>query len=117
MSAPTVMDVDDVTLAFPARVVGTLLPAWGEIPDEFKQAGNQWCQLAERWFFRGLGGSAFYPKPGVDPKKAVRHVSACLGSFEPKHEHKEAGCAYLLATFFERVEIDGAVVASQEVGS
>ena len=43
------------------------------------------------------------PKEGVDTKKALRHVKAVLGSWEPKHEHKEAGVAFLLNEWFDDV--------------
>ena len=37
---------------------------------------------------------------GVDFKQAHAHISVILGSFEPKHEHKIAGCAYLESMWF-----------------
>ncbi len=100
-----VVDITDAEAAFPARVVGHLLPLWEKIPEEFK-GGNEWTEIVARWFFRGLPkGTEFVAKEGIDSTKAIRHVSACIGSFEPRHEHKEAGCGYLLSEFFERVEI------------
>lgn len=43
-------------------------------------------------------------RPGVDRDKALVAIKAALGSFEPKHEHKEAGCAFLLHEWFELAE-------------
>lgn len=82
------------------------LPEWEDIPEEFKQhRGNEWVDLADRWFFRGLRGVTFTPKEGIDQDKALRHIGACLASFEPKHERKIAGCAYLFSLWFESVQV------------
>ena len=104
MAEPVVREVEDVMLAFPATVIGTLLPKWKDIPDEFKNRSNKWCRTASRFFFEGTKEMELIPKEGIDVPKALRHVVACLRSYEPKHEHKEAGVAYLLATFFEDVK-------------
>jgi len=78
------------------------LPPMSEIPDQFKKwDGNRWRDLASKWFFKGLGDVDLNPKPGVDADTALRAVGACLRSWEPKHEHKMAGCAYLLSLWFE----------------
>ena len=80
-----------------------LLPPMSVIPKEFKGMNNtnKWNKLVSTWFFSGLEGYSFKPKEGIDPSKALAHVKAIMGSFEPKHEHKEAGCAYLMSEFFE----------------
>lgn len=96
-SKPTA--VDDLTLAFPAGVMG-LMPAYADIPDEFKRSRGQWQDWQGQWFFRGLQS---YPEPkdGIDVKQAMRHLAAIQGSYEPKHEHKEAGVAYLASLWFK----------------
>ena len=38
-----------------------------------------------------------------DTNKAIRHLKAILVSYDPKHEHKEAGVAFLLSEWFEDV--------------
>lgn len=38
-------------------------------------------------------------KKNIDPEKTVRHIQTILSSFQPKHEHKIAGCAYLRSQF------------------
>ena len=100
-------ELSAVEVAFPANV-NHLLPAWESIPSEFKRFGaNQWTRLAAQWFFSGLPKETvaeLKPRDGIDKAKALRHVQACLGSFKPKHEHKEAGCAYLLSLWFEPLE-------------
>lgn len=37
---------------------------------------------------------------GVNFKQAHAHIKVVLGSFEPKHERKIAGCAYLASMWF-----------------
>jgi hypothetical protein len=97
-------EVDDVTIAFPANVVGTLLPLKVDIPKEFpNRVGFE--KAAAHWFYDGMKGAAFHPKEGVDPKKAIRVLKACLGSFEPQHEHKMAGVAYLMSEWFEKIDL------------
>ena len=48
------------------------------------------------WFFYGLKDAQFVPNEGIDKGEALRHLGYIMGSWEPQHEHKEAGCAYLL---------------------
>ena len=40
-------------------------------------------------------------KQGISLSLALRHLGACLSSWEPKHEHKTAGVAYLMSLWFE----------------
>lgn len=93
-----------------------LLPPWKDIPDEYKRGHTKWNSVVSRWFFSGLPkGTQFVAKPGINENAAKAHLRAILVSFEPKHEHKEAGCAYLLSKFFEDVEVpnDGAMPRRQ----
>ena len=94
-----IQDVTDADVAFPARVAH-LMPAYADIPKEFKVDSTKWNQLVTDWFFSGLTNLALTPKDGVDKTKALRHLKCILGSFEPKHEHKEAAVAYLLSEWF-----------------
>jgi hypothetical protein len=97
-------DLRDVDLAFPAGALDWM-PPMDEIPDEFKDYNNEWVRIGRGWFMRGLPDDVeFYPKEGVDPKKAVRACKATLGSYAPKHEHKEAAVAYMLSEWFEKIE-------------
>lgn len=92
--------ISDVELAFPAHIVGTYLPAWETIPSEFRERGGPWCRIAQRMFSGDLD-IAVTVREGIDMQLAARHLGACLRSFEPKHEHKIAGVAYLMSLWFE----------------
>jgi hypothetical protein len=102
------IEVDDVTLAFPARVVGTLRPPYDECTAALKampgDVRRKWERFQADWFFSGLKDVNATPADGVDPKAALRHLSAIQGSYEPKHEHKEAAVAYLASRWFTNVE-------------
>lgn len=98
---PTV--IDDVTLAFPANVVKDLMPAYADIPAQFRpgSGGNtMWNRFQSDWFYGGIQVSRMIPKPGIDKNVALRHLKAINGSYEPKHEHKEAAVAYLASLWF-----------------
>lgn len=103
--------LSDLDIAFPARAM-EWLPPMDEIPDKFKARGNAWTRLVGRWFAKGLPRTTeFVPKEDVDAKAAFNVVRACLGSFEPKHEHKEAGCAFLMSEWFVQVRDGDEVLA------
>ena len=99
----TPQQVSGLQLAFPAHVVGTLMPEMSEIPPEFKNSNrpNKWVQLQRDWFFAGITQDKLKPIDGIDKTSALRHLAAIQGSFEPKHEHKEAAVAYLASLWFE----------------
>lgn len=107
MSKVTVQEVNGLELAFGGDMK-KLLPSYNEIPDEFKNDRNKWVKVVSDWFFYGLKNAQWKPKEGIDTQKALRHVKAIMGSWEPNHEHKEAGCAYLLSEFFEDVKYEKA---------
>lgn len=99
-----IKEVTDLEMAFESDVMSSgLLPPWAEIPNEFKD-GNEWTEAAAGIFYSGAKKKAFHPKDGVDAEKAFRMVRACLGSFEPQHEHKIAGVGYMLSEFFEKID-------------
>lgn len=79
-----------------------LLPSMSEIPEEFQRGRTEWNKLFSTWFFRGLKSFDSKPKNGIDKDVAMRHVFAIMRSWDPQHEHKEAGCAYLLSLWFEK---------------
>lgn len=94
-----------------------LLPPLEEIPAEFKRADDPkvdrrtaWNGLWAYWFYNGLpADTAFYSKPTVPVGPAIRHVSVCVHSgSKVERYHKEAGCAYLMSLFFEKVESQSA---------
>lgn len=93
-------ELDDVNVAFPTSVDG-MMPAYRDIPDEFKCSTNKWNKLFGDWFYAGLAELELTPKEGVDKDKALRHIRYIMRSWDPKHEHKEAGIAFLLNEWFE----------------
>lgn len=95
-------EVNDIALAFGGDMK-TLLPSYATIPDEFKRDRNEWVEFQRTWFFRGVKKSALTARPDVDSEKAFRHLSAIQGSWEPKHEHKEAAVAWLASRWFAAV--------------
>ena len=97
-------EVSDVEIAFSSNI-DKLLPAHNEIPEEFNDWDNKWSKIASGWFYNGLDGDTeFIAKKGIDAKTAFRHVKVILGSYEPKHEHKMAGAAYLLSLWFKEIK-------------
>jgi hypothetical protein len=93
-------EISDVQMAFPTSVKD-FLPDYADVPEEFKDwQGNEYLDFISAWFFTGADASRLVAREGVDRDKALRHIRYCLGSREPKHEHKHAGCAYLLAQWF-----------------
>lgn len=101
-------EITDVEIAFPANVIGKFLPNTNEIPVEFQNystdpLAKKWIKVMEDWFYFGLKNVKWIPKSGVDPKLALRVIKACMGSYEPKHEHKTAGVAFLLSEWFEDI--------------
>jgi hypothetical protein len=104
---PTV--VDDVLYAFPGHL-DKLLPEWDAIPEEFKTNGreNPWVHFTNVWF--GFGWpekSELYVRPDVEPETAFRHMHTILRSFEPKHEHKIAGVAWLMSRWYAAIRPRG----------
>lgn len=94
----------NIDVAFPTEDLRWL--PMEKIPAEFKSGGNKWAQIASRWFFQGLpGGTEFVPKDGVDVHKAMMALRCALGSFEPKHQHKEAAVAYMLSEWFTDIKV------------
>lgn len=96
-----VPEITDLDMAF-----GNVkhLPPSNEIPDVYNRGHTRWNKLTSKWFFSGLDQGdigPLVPKPGVDKRKALRALGAILRSWEPKHEHKEAGVAYLFSEWFE----------------
>lgn len=99
-------ELTDVDVAFPAHALDWM-PAMEDIPEEFHgfPGKTEWNHIAASWFYNGLPADVkFYPREGVDPEKAIRAVKGTLGSFAPQHEHKEAAAAYMLASWFEKIE-------------
>lgn len=99
--------VHDAEIAFGGKMQ-SLLPAMADIPEEFRKGNSKWNQVVSDWMFSGIKDCQWKPKEGIDPNEAIRHIKAIMVSFEPKHEHKEAGCAYLLSQFFDDLKYERA---------
>ncbi len=81
-----------------------LLPERAEIPKEFWDEQNPYNKFTSLVFFEGSKENPLIPKSGIsdqDKKKAMLWWKALLQSFEPEHNHKIAGCAYLLSLWFD----------------
>ena len=109
MSAGTALPVPEISAldaAFPAHALDWM-PKWEDIPEEFRNMNShtEWNEIVCAWFFHGLPEDVrFYPRRGIDAEMAARVVGATLGSFAPKHEHKEAAAAYMLSCWFSKVK-------------
>lgn len=92
-------DVSDEEIAF-----GTtkLLASRATIPEEFDYRGSsKWNKLFTDMFYCGLEELDITPKEGIDVNAALKCIKAHMGSWEPKHEDKEAGVAYMMSVLFE----------------
>lgn len=105
------VEISDVSLAFPADALD-YMPAWKDIPDDFKrrtEASAQWHELASTWFGQGLNAeytgflSVEVDGEHLSGEMITRQISAILGSYAPKHEHKMAAVAYLLSLWLDSV--------------
>lgn len=97
--------INPIVAAFPANVTGTLLPPAEDIPTEFFDSDNKWAVFTSQLFGHGWDGRnpSLVMKDGVDASLAFEHFQTVLKSFEPKHENKIAGAAYLLSLWFTDV--------------
>lgn len=81
------------------------LPNYDFLPADFKRHnGNKYVEFIAQWFFVGRTKEDMQrlnEKSGIDRRKALVAIKAILASFEPKHQHKEAGAAYLLSQWFD----------------
>jgi hypothetical protein len=103
MQAPYLpVELSDLDIAFPAKV-SHLMPKREDIPADFRfmNSRNKWNQLVSDWFFVGVKDLELKPKEGIDETRAMRHIKAVIGSFEPSHEHKEEACAFLMSQWFD----------------
>lgn len=101
--------VTRLDLGFGPKVLSEYLPEWDEIPEDFKRKrgeAKKWTSIIDDWFFNGnrMGDIVVITKEGVDRSTALGHISCILHSYEPKHEHKTAGAAYLLSLWFDTFE-------------
>jgi len=99
-----IREVTDADLAFPAEAIDHFLPPYDYIPEKFKDRMHPYRQLVETMWGGGLPeDSEWDTRDGIDGDKAFRQIRACMGSYQPSHQHKEAGVAYLIDNFFKSV--------------
>ena len=91
-----------------------LLPPYEDVPEEFKDANseNKWKKFFSDWFYNGIENIQLAAKDGIAMNTAMSHISAIMASHEPKHQVKEASCAYLLSIWFDDFKYD--VVKKEE---
>lgn len=89
-------------LTFPTKVM-EMMPAYKDIPKDYPER-RKYMSIISDWFFNGAKGKVFIPRPGVKEMEALAHISCIMRSFEPKHEHKIEGCAWLLNEWFSEVK-------------
>ena len=83
------------------------IPPMEDIPEEFQRfKGSAWNEHFQVFFYRGVKGLEIIPVDGVDKAKAWAHIRVVMRSWEPKHEHKEAACAYLMSLWFKSIKYD-----------
>jgi hypothetical protein len=84
-----------------------LLPAWVDIPEEFKVGRNVYCKLASCLFYgTELPELEVTMFDGFTPQILQKCVRAHLGSFEPKHELKMAGVGYMISKMATLTPVD-----------
>lgn len=113
--AITPIKVSAVDMAFGGGpgAMAKLLPKYETLPEEFRRERDPYTRLVHEWFFRGLDKAKLKVKPGIDEDDAFRHMKTIMGSFEPKHEHKTAGVAYLMSQWFDLADSPTPAKASE----
>jgi hypothetical protein len=89
-------EMSDVDIAFSSLTTDKKLLAEAEARG-FLHGNTPYNKLFNDLFFNG-GKVEF--KNDLDPEfrsRCIRYLRGFMGSFEPKHEHKEAICALLLS--------------------
>lgn len=102
-------DITELDAVFGPSNLSDFLPAMRDIPREFWNDSNKWASLVQSWFFNGIKEWPI-AKEGINFKMAVAHIRSILVSFEPKHEHKIAGCAYLASLWLDEKTLNGGKV-------
>lgn len=92
------VDVDDVLMAFPAAVE-FLMPDPEEILPR-NQLPPKWSEFFVDWFRYGIKDIEFHCEEGIDGEKAFRHLQCIIGSYQPKHQHKEQAVVFLASIWF-----------------
>lgn len=97
------LKVSGIDSAFGLNSCVGYIPAYEDISDEFKSNHNVYNKFISKWFFNGLEEedlNKLKPKENIDLDQGLAHIASVMRSFNIKHEHKEAGCAFLLSNWF-----------------
>jgi len=86
--------------------INDILPNKDEIPKEFWHGRGKWNKLFGDWFFCGIDNLNFNLKDDIDGEIMMKHIGQLMGSYAPKHEHKEAACAWLWSLWCNDVSYD-----------
>jgi hypothetical protein len=98
-------ELSDLDVAFSFNANGWM-PDMAEIPVEFKHRQSKWNDVFNALFFNmpNVNLEDLQAKPGIDRIHAIRHILSIMKSYTPKHEHKEAACAFLMSQWFEPIQ-------------
>lgn len=101
-------DVDQVNAAFGPDNIDDLLPEREDIPEEYHhtKGDSDMLDVFNDWFYNGAEDLAVKPVEGIDAEEALMHIKAAMTSFEPKHERKTEGIAWLLDEWFEEIDYE-----------
>jgi len=80
------------------------LPWRDVIPAQFFSDHNSARHIITQWFFHGMTEQiqeSLASKVGIEPHAALRIIRYTMTSRTSEHNHKMAGCAYLLNAWFE----------------
>jgi len=103
ITADVIQSVTKVDVAFGGGY--KFLPPYETIPAEFKNDVNPFVRLANDLMYKGVPGPktpSMTLRPDLVPvaPKIPDFMGSILSSFQPKHEHKIAGAAFLLSQMF-----------------
>lgn len=106
------LETSQIERAFPAHFE-RLMVAPERIPATFWR-GREGYQpstftgLTMTWMMgRWPEGVAYAPMPDVDAETAFWHLHCIIGSYGPKHEHKEACVEFLAERWFQGIGVRG----------
>lgn len=77
-----------------------LLPSMETIPSVFKEYSGKeacWCRAIDDFFFHGATKLRIIGNNGITQQQIVGHLREILPNRSYQHEHKVAGCAWLLS--------------------
>jgi len=82
--------------------VFNIIPAYRDIPEQFKMKQTIFNNLFHQWSFSGLSNLKMTAREGVDPKKAMAHIEFLMKVSVDvlRYDHKEAVVTYLLDQWF-----------------